>query len=155
MFSIRLDRLAHSLHRRTVNVLARRPGCHTAARRLQEAAIAAPNFRHTKACHLQKRVGGVDDGLIGESQVADDQGDGAVDGAEIDLWVWPCVDAEEDGHNVQTGRTVEAGIDERVGIHLVLLVLKSFRDILLGLLFVIEAVLILKISMGDKPHRLV
>lgn len=51
---------------------------------LEEATVTADDFAHGVAGHVAERVGGVDDGTVGLLEIAHDEGDGAVDGAELD-----------------------------------------------------------------------
>lgn len=89
-----LDGAAHGAHGVLVDVLAGRLAADLASRGLQEAAVLAHDLLVGVARQQAEGLGGVDDGRVGLLEVAEQQGDGAVDGAELDLGVRAAGDAE-------------------------------------------------------------
>lgn len=55
---------------------------------MEQAAVASNNLLADVASKIGKGVRGVDDGRVGEVEVADDDGGGGVDGAKLELWIW-------------------------------------------------------------------
>jgi hypothetical protein len=61
-------------HRVIAGILATHAGLDAAGRRLQEAAVAAEDFALRVGRQVREGLGGVDDGGVGEGEVAEEEG---------------------------------------------------------------------------------
>jgi hypothetical protein len=79
--------MAHLAHCLVVDELAAGLWLDLATGGLKEAAVLAHDLGLRIAREHDEGVRGVDDGRVGLLEVAKQQGDGAVDGSKLDLWV--------------------------------------------------------------------
>lgn len=87
------ERLLHLPDGFLLDVAAGRPGVDLSVWGLEEPAVVAPDLVKGVAGHVGEGRRGVDDGLVWQCHVAENEGAGVVDGAEIYPGVW----SEADG----------------------------------------------------------